>query len=62
MKNPLPADKSVEQTITVGGKTLHYTATVGTIEIKDKDDKPAGEVEYISYILDKPAGAPDRPR
>ncbi len=61
MKNPLPADKSVEQTITVGGKTLHYTATVGTIEIKGKDDKPAGEVEYISYILDKPAGAPDRP-
>jgi carboxypeptidase C (cathepsin A) len=61
MKNPLPADKSVEQTITVNGKTLHYTATVGTIEIKGKDDKPAGEVEYISYVLDKPAGAADRP-
>ena len=29
-KNPLPADKSVPQTITVNGKTLHYTATVGT--------------------------------
>jgi len=61
MKNPLPADKSVEQTITVGGKTVHYTATVGTIEIKDKDEKPAGEVEYISYVMDKAAGAPDRP-
>jgi carboxypeptidase C (cathepsin A) len=61
MKNPLPADKSVEQTITVSGKTLHYTATVGTIEIKGKDDKAAGEVEYISYVLDKPAGTPDRP-
>ena len=61
MKNPLPADKSVEQTITVNGKTLHYTATVGTIEIKGKDEKPAGEVEYISYVLDKPAGAADRP-
>jgi len=61
MKNPLPADKSVEQTITVGGKTLHYTATVGTIEMKDKDEKPTGEVEYISYVLDKPAGTPDRP-
>jgi carboxypeptidase C (cathepsin A) len=61
MKNPLPADKSVAQTITVGGKTLHYTATVGTIETKDKNEKPTGEVEYISYVLDKPAGAPDRP-
>jgi len=61
MKNPLPADKSVAQTITVNGKTLHYTATVGTIEINGKDDKPAGEVEYIAYTLDKPAGAADRP-
>jgi carboxypeptidase C (cathepsin A) len=34
IKNPLPADKSVPQTITVNGKTLHYTATVGTITLK----------------------------
>src|SRR5580658_4918767 len=31
LPNPLPTEKSVEQTITVNGKTLHYTATVGTI-------------------------------
>ena len=45
MKNPLPADKSVPQTITVNGKTLHYTATVGTITLKSKDDKPNGVVD-----------------
>jgi carboxypeptidase C (cathepsin A) len=51
---PLPADKSVSQTITVNGKTLHYTATVGTIELKAADGKPTGDVTYISYILDAP--------
>jgi carboxypeptidase C (cathepsin A) len=59
--DPLPADKSVPQTITVHGKTLHYTATVGTIALKAADGKPTGEVMYTAYTLDKAAGAPDRP-
>ena len=54
VKNPLPADKSVPQTITVNGKTLHYTATVGTITLKSKDDKPTGVVMYTAYTLDEP--------
>ena len=54
VKNPLPADKSVPQTITVNGKTLHYTATVGTITLKSKDDKPTGVVMYTAYTLDVP--------
>jgi carboxypeptidase C (cathepsin A) len=61
MANPLPADKSTSQTITVNGHTLHYTATVGTIELKSRDDKPTGEVMYIAYTLDQPKGAPSRP-
>src|SRR6202453_4704443 len=56
VKNPLPADKSVPQTITVNGKTLHYTATVGTITLKGKDDKPTGVVMYTAYTLDAPKG------
>src|ERR1700691_6314122 len=54
VKNPLPADKSVPQTITVNGKTLHYTATVGTITLKNKDDKPTGVVMYTAFTLDSP--------
>jgi carboxypeptidase C (cathepsin A) len=54
----LPADKSVAQTITVNGKTLHYTATVGTITLKNAEDKPTGQVVYTAYTLD---GAKDRP-
>src|SRR6202789_1596266 len=56
MKNPLPADKSVSQTITVNGKTLHYTATVGTITLKNQDEKPTGVVMYTAYTLDEPKG------
>jgi carboxypeptidase C (cathepsin A) len=56
MKNPLPADKSVPQTITVNGKALHYTATVGTITLKGKDDKPTGVVMYTAFTLDDPKG------
>ncbi len=61
MANPLPADKSTAQTITVNGHTLHYTATVGTITLKSREDKPTGEVMYIAYTLDQPKGAPSRP-
>src|SRR6202050_5277488 len=60
VKNPLPADKSAPQTITVSGKTLHYTATVGTIALKGKDDKPTGVVMYIAYTLAQPKG--DEPK
>src|SRR6202046_1472452 len=56
VKNPLPADKSAPQTITVNGKTLHYTATVGTITLKGKEDKPTGVVMYTAYTLDEPKG------
>jgi carboxypeptidase C (cathepsin A) len=56
IKNPLPADKSVPQTVTVNGKTLHYTATVGTITLKNRDDKPTGVVMYTAYTLDVPKG------
>ncbi len=54
VKNPLPADKSAPQTITVNGKTLHYTAMVGTIILKSKDDKPTGVVMYTAYTLEDP--------
>jgi carboxypeptidase C (cathepsin A) len=57
LANPLPADKSVPQTITVHGKTIHYTATVGTIELKDDKGKATGEVVYTAYTVD----APNRP-
>jgi carboxypeptidase C (cathepsin A) len=57
----LPEDKFVAQTITVNGKTLHYTATVGTVHLKDEQGKPTGDVMYTAYTLDHEKGAADRP-
>jgi carboxypeptidase C (cathepsin A) len=63
---PLPPDASVEQTVTVGCKTLHYTATVGVIPVYDRTDPnkaetKTGEVVVTSYVLDgEHAGEADK--
>jgi carboxypeptidase C (cathepsin A) len=54
----LHPDKSVAQTIVVHGKTLHYTATFGTIRLMDEKGKPTGDVTYTAYTLDREKGAP----
>ncbi len=53
---PFPADAHVAQTIDVNGKTLHYTATVGTITLHNRDGKATGDVLYTAYTLDVPKG------
>ena len=55
---PLPPDAHVEQTMQLEGRTLKYTATVGTIPVYSADGtKKTGEVVFTSYVMD---GA-DRP-
>jgi len=49
---PLPADAHVAQTIQLDGKALHYTATVGTLPVYDKDGKKSGEVVYTAYTME----------
>jgi carboxypeptidase C (cathepsin A) len=51
---PLPEDAHVQQSIQIDGKTLHYTATVGTIPVYDKEGKEAGQVVYTAYTVDGP--------
>ena len=63
---PLPPDASVEQTVTVGGKTLHYTATIGMIPVFGRTDpaKPeikTGEVVVTAYTLDGAGDKANRP-
>jgi len=49
---PLPADAHVAQTIQLDGKPLHYTSTVGTLPVYDKDGKKSGEVVYTAYTME----------
>jgi carboxypeptidase C (cathepsin A) len=48
---PLPKDAHVDQSIELEGKTLHYTVTVGSFPIRDKEGKSVGEVVYTSYVV-----------
>ncbi|MDI1363565.1 MAG: S10 family peptidase, partial [bacterium] len=55
-----PADKSVKQTTTVGGKLISYTATVGSLPVRDEKGKKIAEVVFTAYTLDGPRD-PGRP-
>lgn len=48
----LPVDAHVAQTIQLGGRPLKYTATVGSLPVKDPEGKSTGEVVFTSYIVD----------
>ncbi|MBY8829791.1 peptidase S10 [Hephaestia sp. CMS5P-6] len=56
---PLPADKSVRQSAVIGGRTISYTATVGTLPIYNDDGKKIAEVVYTAYTV--PGNDPRRP-
>ena len=49
---PLPSDAHVDQTIQLNGKTLKYTATVGTIPVYGKDGKKSADVVFTSYTME----------
>jgi carboxypeptidase C (cathepsin A) len=51
---PVPPEKPVatHHELSLGGKTLKYTATAGTLIIRDEEDKPYGSIFYVAYTLD----------
>ncbi|HTW62591.1 MAG TPA: hypothetical protein VMD55_12335 [Terracidiphilus sp.] len=51
---PIPPERAVptHHELTLDGKSLKYTATAGTLLIRDQDDKPYGSIFYVAYTLD----------
>src|SRR5271163_3019817 len=49
---PLPPDAHIPQSMTLDGKTLRYTVTVGSLPIRDKDGKESGDVVFTAYTVD----------
>lgn len=41
-----------KHTIIIAGKKIEYTATAGTIQLKDPDNKPTADIFYIAYTKD----------
>ena len=48
---PFPADKTVRQTTTVGGKTISYDATVGSLPVLDEKGKTIADVMFVAYTV-----------
>jgi len=53
-ETPVPPEKPsvTHHDMTLNGKVLKYTATAGTLIIRDEDDKPYGSIFYVAYTLD----------
>ena len=49
-----PQARKVEThaSVEVGGKTIHYTATAGTIILRNKKNQPTGSMFYVAYTED----------
>jgi carboxypeptidase C (cathepsin A) len=51
---PIPPERPsvTHHEMTLGGRTLRYTATAGTLIIRDEEDKPYGSMFYVAYALE----------
>jgi carboxypeptidase C (cathepsin A) len=51
---PIPPEKTsaTHHELSMGGKSLKYAATAGTLLIRDEEDKPYGSMFYAAYTLD----------
>jgi carboxypeptidase C (cathepsin A) len=47
----LPADASVRQSMRLEGRTLDYTATVGSLPVRDAQGKAIGDVVFTAYTM-----------
>ena len=53
-EKPIPPEKPsvTHHEMTLSGKTLKYTATAGTLLIRDEEATPYGSIFYVAYTLD----------
>jgi carboxypeptidase C (cathepsin A) len=58
---PKAEQSATEHTVTIGGKAVSYTATAGTLLLRDAKDEPAALVGYIAYTLRGAADPGRRP-
>jgi carboxypeptidase C (cathepsin A) len=50
--NRLPADATTHHTLELPGRTLHFTATAGSIRLRDDKNTPQADVAFVAYVLD----------
>lgn len=63
-EKPIPPEKTSvsHASVDIGGHSVHYTATAGTVLIRDdKEQKPDASVFYVAYTVERSKGAAPRP-
>lgn len=60
-KDKAEKKSETKHSITIGGQKVDYTATAGTIAIKDAEDKTTASIFYIAYTRDGQKEAGKRP-
>lgn len=60
---PPVAERQVDtrHSVTVDGRALDYTATAGTLTLRDAAGTPRASLFYVAYVADRAKGAPPRP-
>ena len=53
--------RSTHHVWTAGGRTVPYTATAGTLTIRDDEGKPIASMFYVAYVADHAKGDAHRP-
>ncbi|GGH33384.1 S10 family peptidase [Microbacterium album] len=63
LSTPTPVEQRVESSHTLDLPTgpLTYTATAGTVLVRDDDATPLASMFYLAYVAEPAAGAPRRP-
>ena len=61
-KEPPRTEQSVTQhTATIGGVPVAYTATAGTLVVRNEKDEPWANIGYVAYVRKDPGPASRRP-
>ena len=55
------AAKTSRHTVTINGQTIPYTATAGTLTLRDDEGKPIASMFYAAYVADRAKGEAERP-
>ena len=53
--------KTSRGSVTIAGKAVAYTATAGTLTLRDDDGKPTASMFYVAYVADRAKGGAERP-
>jgi carboxypeptidase C (cathepsin A) len=53
--------RTSRHSVSINGRQIPYTATAGTLTLRDDDGKPIASMYYVAYVADRGKGEAERP-